>query len=112
MSLHRLASSLLFALALGSCSTPAATGADACTPATCSAAGAKCRSIDDGCGATAECGACSAPLTCVEHACSGGAPRDAGPANRQDAGGPSKVDAGGAASSLWDQMKWDSDRWQ
>ena len=35
-----------------------------CTPTPCSAKGATCGSIPDGCGGTLACGACNAPLTC------------------------------------------------
>jgi hypothetical protein len=37
---------------------------DACVPATCTSLGAECGTIDDGCGATAECGTCPSGQTC------------------------------------------------
>jgi len=41
----------------GVCPTP-------CTPTTCSAQGATCGGIPDGCGGTLDCGTCTAPNTC------------------------------------------------
>jgi hypothetical protein len=35
-----------------------------CTPTTCSALGAECGSVSNGCGKTLDCGSCSAPATC------------------------------------------------
>jgi hypothetical protein len=44
-------------------------GVDACVPTTCSAAGATCGSIANGCGGTLDCGTCAAGQSCVGNTC-------------------------------------------
>lgn len=71
------------ALALLACGAPAAgedAGVEACTPRTCASAGAECGTLDDGCGARIECGACAAHQTCGlerPNACGGECTTDA-----------------------------------
>jgi hypothetical protein len=51
-------------------------GGGGCTPTTCSAQGANCGAIPDGCGETLDCGTCTAPQTCggggTPNVCGGG----------------------------------------
>jgi len=52
--------------------------AASCTPTSCSAQGASCGTISNGCGGTLTCGSCTAPQTCggggVANVCGGGTP--------------------------------------
>lgn len=45
------------------------TGAPTCTPTTCSAKGAACGTVEDGCGGTLNCGSCGYPYRCDTNKC-------------------------------------------